>query len=153
RRAGRRARRCAAPLRVAREAARQHARAVRARRDRRPAAARGRRADRLVAGRHQDACLARPSRDRAARREGAGVEAVPGAAALSGPNVEPLSALAWQRVGRGLFAALDREAAVPALPEPTRRRAWGRIGLVAGGVALATAAAAATILAVQPAHA
>jgi hypothetical protein len=66
---------------------------------------------------------------------------------MSGPDIEPLSDIEWQRVERGLFTALDRESAVPALPEPPRRRAWGRIGLIAGGVGLAAAAALALVVA------
>jgi hypothetical protein len=66
---------------------------------------------------------------------------------MSGPDIEPLSDIEWQRVERGLFTALDRESAVPAVPEPRRRRAWGRIGLIAGGVALAASAALALVVA------
>lgn len=62
------------------------------------------------------------------------------------PEVEPLSELEWQRVERGLFAALDCDAAVVehTRSEP-RRRGWAPWAFAAG-FAAATAAVAIAIV-------
>lgn len=60
------------------------------------------------------------------------------------PPVEGLSDIAWQRVEKNLFAALDCDASV-ATPTPAPPRRWSP-WLVGGGLALAGAAAALLVL-------